>query len=120
MHINLDTLHTRNKERLLMEECARLNQSVVIDNTNPTATDRERYIRFFKEYGYRIVCLYFQSHLRDCLARNEQRERVVKRLGILGTYNKMQLPQFAEGFDEMYYVCIQDNSFNLNEWQHEV
>ena len=120
VHINLDTLHTRNKEHLLMEECVRQSQSVVIDNTNPTAADRERYIPFFKAHGYHIIGLYFQSRLQECLARNEQRERVVKRLAVLGTYNKLQLPQLAEGFDDRYYITLNNNNFTINTWQNEI
>lgn len=120
VHINLDTLHTRNKERLLMEQCAAQGKSVVIDNTNPTIADRERYITFFKEHGYRIIGLYFQSRLQECLQRNEERERVVKRLAILGTYSKLQMPNLSEGFDELYYVSINNNNFQINEWQDEI
>ncbi len=35
VHINLDTLHTRNKERLLLEDCIRQKKNFVVDNTNP-------------------------------------------------------------------------------------
>ena len=44
VHINLDTLHTRNRERMLMEECLREGRSFVVDNTNPAVADREKYI----------------------------------------------------------------------------
>ena len=42
VHVNLDTLHTRNKERQLLEKCFASGTSFVVDNTNPTRTDRER------------------------------------------------------------------------------
>ena len=37
-HVNLDTLHTRNKENLLLQECIRDEKSFVVDNTNPTCS----------------------------------------------------------------------------------
>lgn len=40
IHINLDSLHTRNEERLRLEECIRDHLSFVVDNTNPTVDDR--------------------------------------------------------------------------------
>ena len=40
MHVNPDTLHTRNKERLLMDECFAAGSSFVVDNTNPTGEVR--------------------------------------------------------------------------------
>ncbi len=43
-HVNLDTLHTRNKEKLLMSECFASGASFVVDNTNPTREDRARYL----------------------------------------------------------------------------
>ncbi len=36
VHVNLDTLHTRNKERQLLEDCFSSGTSFVVDNTNPT------------------------------------------------------------------------------------
>ena len=51
VHINLDTLHTRNKENLLLEDCLRKGYSFVVDNTNPTAADREKYILRAKQYA---------------------------------------------------------------------
>lgn len=48
-HINLDTLHTRNKENLLLQECVECGRSFVVDNTNPTKEDRQKYIRAAKD-----------------------------------------------------------------------
>ena len=59
VHVNLDTLHTRNKERQLLEDCFSSGTSFVVDNTNPTRKDRERYIVPAKENGYRIIGYYF-------------------------------------------------------------
>ncbi len=36
VRINLDTLHTRNKENIAMEEAFGAGRDMVIDNTNPT------------------------------------------------------------------------------------
>ncbi len=42
--INLDTLHTRNREKLALEEAIKNRENIVIDNTNPTIKERARYI----------------------------------------------------------------------------
>ncbi len=42
-HISLDVLNTRNREKLMLEECISSGRSFVIDNTDPTRADRERY-----------------------------------------------------------------------------
>lgn len=39
-YVNLDTLHTRNKENLLLQECIRDEKSFVVDNTNPTLQEK--------------------------------------------------------------------------------
>ncbi len=74
VHINLDTLHTRNKEKLLLQECVENGYSFVVDNTNPTKADREKYIQIARDHGYRIHGYYFQSSVSDCIARNQKRE----------------------------------------------
>ncbi|MBQ7265679.1 MAG: hypothetical protein IJS61_06225 [Firmicutes bacterium] len=47
--INLDTLHTRNKEAIKIGECQEKGCDYVVDNTNPTKEDRARYISTAKE-----------------------------------------------------------------------
>ena len=44
VRVNLDTLKTRNQEKLLIEDCIKQGKSFVVDNTNPTKADREIYI----------------------------------------------------------------------------
>ena len=78
IHINLDTLHTRNKEKILLDDCIKKELSFVIDNTNPTAEDRERYIEFAKDNGYKLIGYYFQSSVSECLERNNLREGKAK------------------------------------------
>ena len=54
-HINMDTLHTRNKERIALETCIAGKRSFVADNTNPTKEDRRRYMIPAKAAGYKII-----------------------------------------------------------------
>ena len=70
VHVNLDTLKTRNKERLLLEECFEKNLKFVVDNTNPTRENRQRYISLAKEKGYKVIGYYFKSDINGCLKRN--------------------------------------------------
>lgn len=121
VRISLDMLKTRHRERTLMQTCLNLNQPFVVDNTNPTAEDRARYIRAAREKGFRVVGYYFQSRMEDALARNRSRagkERIPDK-GIRGTRARLELPTMAEGFDALYHVR-QDGrgGFVVREW-HE-
>ena len=44
VRINLDTLHTRNKEKLVIEEAIKNKKNIVVDNTNLTKVYWARYI----------------------------------------------------------------------------
>lgn len=116
-HINLDTLHTRNRERELLLEYIKGGGSFVVDNTNPEYTDRERYVPGAKANGYKVIGIFFQSVVRDCIARNEQRESPVPIKAIPSTQKRMQFPKYGEGFDYIYFARITDTGFDITEWR---
>ena len=122
LRISLDLLNTRNKENALIEYALQYQQRVVIDNTNPTRADREKYIQRFKARNYEVIGYYFQSGLEDALKRNVQRakDRVVPEAGIRATYHKLELPSLKEGFDKLYYVKIENNRFVITPWKNEI
>jgi predicted kinase len=123
MRINLDTLKTRHREGRFLQVCIDTRQPFVVDNTNPTRAERQVYIEAAKQAGLRVIGYYFQSRVEDCKRRNEQRsvdERIPVR-GILGTSGRMELPKSGEGFDELFYVRIDEaNRFVVEEWKDEV
>ena len=120
-HVNLDTLHTRNKERILLDECFASGASFVVDNTNPTRKDRERYISRAKENGYRVIGYYFQSSIPACKERNSRRtgKALLPVSALAATHRTLELPGWDEGFDELYYVRIDDSSFAVEPWETE-
>jgi predicted kinase len=123
IRLNLDMLKTRHREQLLFDACLAAKQPIVIDNTNPTAGERARYIEPAKSCGFSVVGYYFQSRLDECKQRNAQRSdhRIVPLPGLLGTYKRLVLPKLAEGFDELRYVRIDENGqFVIEEWSDEV
>ncbi len=70
-----------------------------------------------------MVGYYFQSRVEDCKRRNDQRPAAqqVPLRGILGTAGRMELPTREEGFDELFYVRIDDGGgFVIEEWKDEV
>ncbi len=121
IRISLDQLRTRNKEEKYIQLCLSFNQSFVVDNTNPTINDRGKYINVAKEHKCKIICYYFKSKLNDSLERNKKRigKENIPEIGVRGTFNKLEIPSFKEGFDELYYVEINENSFTIKEWHNE-
>ena len=123
IRINLDMLKTRHREQILFNACLEAKQPVVIDNTNPTVEDRQRYIKPAQEKDFQIIGYYFESKIEDCKIRNSQRQgkKVIPTMGILATAKKLVIPSFHEGFAKLFYVKIDRNySFIIEEWQNEI
>jgi predicted kinase len=122
VRISLDLLKTRHRELRLMQVCLDTQQPFVIDNTNSTKEERRRYIEAANSARFRTVGYYLQSNVEQCKARNEGRceKQQVPLVGLLGTYKRLELPNFNEGFDELYYVRIDDDRFVIERWSDEV
>lgn len=119
VHINLDTLHTRTKERELFAECLANGRSVVVDNTNPTRADRARYIPLARAAGYEVVGYFFQSVIADCVARNAKREGKarVPDTAIACISGKLEMPTYAEGFDKLFFIRFGEEGQQIDEWR---
>lgn len=119
VHINLDSLKTRRREKESFVDALERGADIVIDNTNPTKKDRDRYIPLAKEYGYTVTGYFFQSRLKDCLERNAKRSRVVPAKGLARCSRILEMPSLAEGFDEIYFVKIVNGGFDESPWKEE-
>jgi len=123
LRINLDMIKTRNREAKLIDICIETQQHFVIDNTNPTIIDREKYINKIPKSKFKIIAYYFESKIEDMKLRNNQREgkKNIPLPGLLSVYNKLELPNINEGFDEIFFVKIaENNDFIIEEWKSEV
>lgn len=122
LRVSLDVVRTRKREEAIVKAAISVGQRIVIDNTNPSPIDRARYINWARAAKYRIVGYYFCSELEPCITRNKQRygRKRIPEKGLLGTYNKLKIPSFDEGFNELYYVSVSENGFKVEEWRDEV
>ena len=120
-HISLDELHSRSKEGKLLTTCIENGRSFAVDNTNPTKADRERYISVAKAAGYTVIGYYFRSSIGESMERNAQRtgKARVPDVAVASIHAKLKLPDYGEGFDELYYVRMGDNGFIVDEWKRE-
>ena len=110
VRLSLDLLRTRHREDVLLHACLAVQQPFVVDNTNPTAAGRGRYLRLARAAGFERVELYHvDATVDDALRRNAGRPGEVPELAIRGTFAKLQVPTAAEGFDQLVRVTIGDD-----------
>jgi predicted kinase len=120
VRISMDLLNTRNKETKFLDLSFQTQSKIVIDNTNPTKIEREKYISLAKKFKYKVICYYFISTLEVSLIRNENRtgKEKIPEIGIKNTIKKLEIPSLDEGIDELYRVEINNNHFKINK--HEI
>jgi len=115
--------NNRNRARRqaqLVEAALQAGRSVVIDNTNPAVEDRASLIELGNLYGTQIAGYYFESNLKDCLERNQQRagKHRVPDVGIYVRIKKLVRPSYAEGFHQLFYVQMtRDCAFDVRPWR---
>jgi len=110
VRINLDMLRTRRRERLLLEACLEAGQSFVVDNTNPTPSDRARYVVPARQRGFRVIAYFFDVDLRDAMKRNQQRPgaKNIPAVGVTATFRKLEPPTMAEAFNQIFTVHVRE------------
>lgn len=106
IRISMDLLRTRNREKQMLDLCLRTSARFVVDNTNPTAAERQRYIAPALAARYELVCYYFITKIEEALQRNASRigKELIPEKGIRATLNKLQPPTLAEGYHRLYHV----------------
>lgn len=112
IRLNLDMLKTRHRESILFQACLNAKQACVIDNTNPTAAERQRYISAAQAAHFQIIAYFFHTDLASALQRNAQRigKARIPEVGIIATHRKLQTPQYSEGFDHIYHVTLTESA----------
>lgn len=119
IRINLDMLKTRHREEILFKACLEGKAKVVIDNTNVTLADRQRYIQPAKKAGFKITGYFFQSRLELALYHNSLRSGGfrVQDVGVHDMSKRLQIPAIIEGFDELFFVSHEENSMVVENWR---
>ncbi len=118
-HVSKDLFRNnrnRNKrQKELIEAALGAGRSVVVDNTNPSVEDRRPLLGLGREFGARIVGYYFESAVRECLARNARREgkERVPDVAIYATAKRLVPPALVEGFDELLHVRLTGSDFEV-------
>jgi hypothetical protein len=122
VRLSLDQLRTRHREAILLRACLEAKQPFVVDNTNPTAAERARYLGPARAAGFRTIGYIFRPDVEGSLARNRERppaERIPIP-GVLGTAKRFETPTLDEGFDALWWVAIDPTSpgeFVVEAWE---
>lgn len=109
-HVSKDAIrNARNREARQQSAIAQAlarGESVVVDNTNPTAGLRAPLIAIGRAYGTRVVAYFFSTPIAQCIARNEARhgKARVPKVAIFATAKTLQPPSLDEGFDAVHHV----------------
>ena len=95
VHVSLDLLHSRAREAALVAECLEAGRPFVVDNTNPTAADRARYVdparlASFKVVAYLVEGAWASEHVGPAKAA--------------ATARRFVRPVPEEGFDELWHA----------------
>jgi hypothetical protein len=95
-HVSLDVLGSRAREAALIAECLEEGRPFVVDNTNPTAADRARYIDPAREAGFKVI---------GYLVQGDGRSDHVGPAKAAATARRFVRPAPEEGFDELYHAA---------------
>lgn len=117
VRLNRDMLKTHHRERVLFNACLSSSTALVVDNTNVTRAERARFIDPARAAGFRVRGFFFESRVRDALARNEARSRPVPDVAVLGRSGELERPAIAEGFDELFFVRLSSSGFDVAAWE---
>lgn len=121
IRLNFDMLKTKHRENLLFQACLNSKTPTVIDKTNPTITERQTFIELAKQQHFSVIAYYFDVPFEIALSQNNQRHAKAKipEIGLKATAKKMQKPIFDEGFDQIFYVTVENGKFKISELKKE-
>jgi predicted kinase len=111
----MDLLRTRAREAAFVAVCLETRQPFVVDNTNPTVSERRRYVEPARAAGFRVIGYLVEVDAAEALARNavrSGRERVPA-AGVVGTARRFVRPAPQEGFDELWHATAAPGGWRI-------
>ena len=104
VRVAMDLLRSRAREGAFVRLCLQERQRFVVDATNPTPTDRRRYVEPARDAGFRVVGYLVEVSDAEALTRNAARPgpRRVPAAALVGTGRRLLRPTPEEGFDELW------------------
>jgi len=105
------------RQRRLVDENLRAGRSVVVDNTNPTPSEREPLIAIARDLGATVASYAFVVTVEEALRRNAGREgrARVPDVAIFAIAKRLVVPAHTEGFDLHYEVELKEGRFQVRQ-----
>jgi predicted kinase len=119
VRVNRDMLKAAHRETKLRDICLELGIPIVLDNTNVTRKIRAAHIAAARAHSARVVGYYFSSRVSLALDRNRARGLPVPDKAVLGQSASLELPTLREGFNELWFVRAEGNTFDVEPWKDE-
>ncbi len=96
------------RQRELIAQALTQRQPVVVDNVNASVAERAHLVALGRAHGVRIIGYHFDSGVRECLERNASRggRQRVPDVAIYVAAKRLEVPTYAEGFDNLYRVRL--------------
>ena len=115
VRISRDLLRTPHRERRFLQTCLETRQPFVVDKINATAADRAPFVAAAQAAGFRTAAYWLDVRPRDAIERNAARSgrARIPVQAILGTYKRLEVPRFEEGFDEIWRVEVLADGFRV-------
>ena len=106
VRISLDLLRTRAREAAFLRLCLETRMPFVVDNTNPTAAERARYIGPAREAGFAVVGYLVEEDFSLAAGRNAARggRSRVAEAGLRDVARRFVRPAPEEGFAELWHA----------------
>jgi predicted kinase len=100
--------HKEQRQQQALADAFAAGDSVVVDNTNPSAADRARIIAMARASGAQVVGYFFDVTTREAVARNAERQgrARVPDVAIFTTAKRLEPPNLSEGFDQLFRVTL--------------
>jgi AAA domain len=94
--VSMDMLRTRAREAAFLQVCLETRQPFVVDNTNPTAVDRRRYVEPARAAGFRVIGYLIEADAPRSVNAPPWAGRA--------TAGRLVRPAPEEGFDELWHA----------------
>jgi predicted kinase len=104
--ISMDLLRTRAREAAFLRLCLETRMPFVVDNTNPTAAERARYVAPARDAGFTVVGYLVEIDFALAAGRNAGRggRARVADAGLRDVARRFVRPAPEEGFAELWHA----------------